>query len=257
MIIDLNADLGEWSNNETTASRVAAQSDSAMLGLVTSANVACGFHASDATVMEHTCAAALAHGVVIGAHVSYDDREGFGRRALQVTSVQLRADIRSQIVALESAATRVGATVRYVKAHGALYNQCAHDVDHATAIVQALVDHDRSLGLLVSPGSVLEHIADEHHVPTVSEAFVDRAYHVDGTLVPREMDGAVLVDPAACAAQALALATSASATSIDGLPVDIRARSLCLHGDTPGAVRIAQMVRRALHEVGVSIGAPW
>jgi 5-oxoprolinase (ATP-hydrolysing) subunit A len=248
-VIDLNADLGEgfgpWSMGD----------DDALLDVVTSANVACGFHAGDARIMRRTCDAAAVRGVVVGAHVSYRDLEGFGRRELAVPVAQLTDELLYQIGALETIARAAGAPLRYVKAHGALYNRCAHDPGHAGALVHALVAHGGGLTLLAAPGSVVAALAADAGLPVVTEGFVDRAYRADGTLVPRREPGAVHDSPATCVAQALRITRLGTVTAADGSDVALAARSLCVHGDTPHAVATAAVVRQALVDAGVAVRA--
>ncbi len=244
--IDLNADLGEgfgpWRMGD----------DDALLDIVTSANVACGFHAGDARTMRRTCEAAAARGVVVGAHVSYRDLQGFGRRDLAVDPAELTDDLLYQIGALDAVARAAGTRVRYVKAHGALYNRCAHDESHAAALVRALVDHGRGLPLLVAPGSMVATLATAAGVPCPTEGFADRAYRGDGTLVPRDRPGAVH-GPAASLAQAVGLAVDGRVTTIDGAELALAPASICVHGDTPGAVATALALRQALAAHGVEL----
>lgn len=245
--IDLNADLGEgfgaWSMGD----------DAALLDVVTSANVACGFHAGDPHLMRRTCEAAAARGVAVGAHISYRDLEGFGRRDLDVDPARLVDELVYQIGALDAIARAAGTTVRYVKAHGALYNRSAHDDAHASAIVRAIVDLGAALPLLAAPGSRAAALAADAGVAVVLEGFVDRAYRADGTLVPRSQPGAVHATTEACVVQALSLARDGAVRTIDGTTVALGVASLCVHGDTPHAVATALVVRDALHDAGFSL----
>ncbi len=247
--VDLNADLGEgfglWQMGD----------DDALLDVVTSANIACGFHAGDPRIMRRTCEAAAARGVAIGAHVAYRDLHGFGRRELAVASDELTDDIVYQIGALDAIARAAGTSVRYVKAHGALYNRCAHDEVHAAAIVRAVLDHRGNLPILLAPGSILETLAAEAGVRTVTEGFADRAYQRDGTLVPRGRAGAVHATAEQCAAQAVALALSGTVRSVTGDDIALAPASICLHGDTPHAVTTAMIVRDTLRSHGVALEA--
>lgn len=247
--IDLNADLGEGDGPW----RLEPPADDALLDLVTSANVAAGYHGGDAATMAATCAGALARGVAIGAHPSYDDREGFGRRRLDVPVDVLRAQVAAQVGALVAVAATVGARVTHVKPHGALYNVVVHDDAQARAVVEAVVAVDPRLAVLGLPGSrVLAHAAGAG-VPTVVEAFVDRGYRADGTLVPRGDPGALVTDPREAGERAVRLAVDGVVVAVDGTPVHLRPDSLCVHSDTPGAVALARAVRTALADAGVDV----
>jgi UPF0271 protein len=245
--IDLNADLGEgfgaWHMGD----------DSALLAVVTSANVACGFHAGDPSIMRRTCALAAERGVVVGAHVSYRDLAGFGRRDIDISSGELADEVLYQLGALDACCRAAGTRVRYVKPHGALYNRAHHDDVHAAAVVSAVRSFDTDLAVLGAPGSRLLALAAEAQLATFSEGFADRAYERGGTLVPRGTLGAVHHDAAHVVAQALSLATSGTVAAIDGTVVAVPARSLCVHGDTPGAVELARSVRAALEAAGVTL----
>ncbi|WP_278313600.1 LamB/YcsF family protein [Lolliginicoccus levis] len=245
--IDLNCDLGESYGTWTLGD------DSAMLGVVTSANVACGFHAGDARTLLDTCAAAAASGVIIGAQVSYPDLAGFGRRFIDIAPPDLEADVLYQLGALDGLARASGSRVRYVKPHGALYNAVVHHEDQARAVIAAVTRYDPSLPVLCLPGSALHEHARDAGLRAVTEAFADRAYHDDGTLVSRREEGSVLHEPAAIADRALQLVHDGTITSINGKPVAISAESLCVHGDTQGAVGIAQTVREALTGQGIDV----
>lgn len=247
--IDLNADLGEgfgrWSLTD----------DERLLTVVTSANVACGFHAGDAATMRRVCERAAALGVRIGAQVSYRDLAGFGRRAMDVPVGELTAEVAYQIGALEVFARAAGARVAYVKPHGALYNRVVRDEEQARAVVDGVLLADASLPVLGLPGSRLLELAGKAGLPVVPEAFADRAYTDEGTLVPRGLDGAVITEPGAVVARSVRLARSGVVDSHSGTPVEVRARSLCLHGDTPGAVELARRVRDRLTASGVRVEA--
>ncbi|MGV9238142.1 LamB/YcsF family protein [Streptomyces nigra] len=247
--IDLNADLGEGFG------RWRLTDDERLLSVVTSANVACGFHAGDAATMRRVCEQAAARGVRIGAQVSYRDLAGFGRRAMDVPPAELAAEVAYQIGALEVFARAAGARVAYVKPHGALYNRVVHDEEQAAAVIDGVLLADASLPVLGLPGSRLLELADKAGLPPVTEAFADRAYTEQGTLVPRGRDGAVVTDPEAVVARSLGLARAGEVTSHAGTRVEVHARSLCLHGDTPGAVELARRVRDRLEESGVRVEA--
>ncbi|MFI7482109.1 LamB/YcsF family protein [Kocuria sp. M1R5S2] len=247
--IDLNADCGE------SLSAWAMPSDDAVLGVVTSANVACGFHAGDPTVARRTCATAAANGVVVGAHVSYDDLKGFGRRFVAVPRAELTDQVVYQIGALQALARVSGTAVRYVKPHGALYNAIVHHEEHAAAVVDAVRAVDPELPLLVLPGSEVERQAGAAGLRTVREAFADRGYTPQATLVPRSEPGAVLHDAGRIAARVVRMAVEGVVEAVDGSLVDVDAESICVHGDTPGALQIAQHVRGALEEADVRVGS--
>lgn len=238
--IDLNSDLGESFGAWTMGD------DAALLRVVSSANVACGFHAGDASTMLATCREAAANGVTVGAHVSYRDLAGFGRRAMDVPPAELRDEVLYQLSALTGLARVAGTAVRYVKPHGALYNRIVHDERQANAVVDAVVAFDPSLALLGLAGSAVERVAAEAGLRFVREAFVDRGYRADGTLVPRTEPGALLSDATEIADRAVRMARDGAVTAADGSEVALSADSLCVHGDTPGAVAMAVAVRAAL-----------
>lgn len=248
--IDLNCDLGEgfgaWTLGEPGT-------DTALLDLVTSANVACGFHAGDPLLMAATCAAAVARGVQIGAHVAYRDLAGFGRRFVDVPLDVLRAEVVYQVGALDAIARTVGGRVAYVKPHGALYNAIVHHEAQAAAVVDAVAAVDPALPVVGLPGSVVLRLAAERGVPTVTEAFADRGYRADGTLVPRGLPGAVLTDPEEVGRRVVRLVQEGVVTADDGTPVRLDAQSVCVHSDTPGAVGLARAVRAALEAAGVLV----
>lgn len=247
MTIDLNSDLGEsygvWRLGD----------DEAMLGIVTSANVACGFHGGDPTTLRATCRSAVAHGVAIGAQVSYPDLLGFGRRFIDIEPSELRDAVLYQLGALDAFAQVAGSEIAYVKPHGALYHAAVSDLGQARAVVDAATEYDPSLAILGAPGSELLAAAESAGLETVVEAFVDRAYEPDGRLVSRREPGSVLTDIGEIAARAVRLAVDREVEAVDGSVVAVAARSLCVHGDTPGAVEIARGVRAALDEAGVGV----
>ncbi|MFJ5957449.1 LamB/YcsF family protein [Paenarthrobacter sp. NPDC092416] len=248
-IIDLNSDVGESFGRWTLGD------DEAMFQSVSSANVACGFHAGDPTVIRATCKKAAEAGVVIGAHVGYRDLAGFGRRFLDIDPVELADDVVYQIGALQALAATAGATVQYVKPHGGLYNAIVKHTAQARAVVDAVKSVDPNLPILGLPGSEVLRLADEAGLRGVAEAFADRAYNPDGSLVSRSQPGAVLHDPAEVAEHVLRMATEQSVRTIDGSILKIRAESICVHGDSPGAVDMATAVKSALGNAGVSIGS--
>ncbi len=235
--IDLNADVGE------SFGRWQLGDDSALLPFLTSANVACGFHAGDALTLRRTVSEAAEHDVAVGAQVSYRDLAGFGRREMTVEPDELAADVLYQMGALDGLCQTVGTGVRYVKPHGALYHRTLKDPVQAAALVSAVVDYDASLPLVTMAGGEVEKAARTAGLSVVLEGFADRAYDAAGRLVPRTQPGALLTDAPAVAAQALRLARSGQ--------VD----SLCVHGDTPGAPLLAQAVRAELEGAGFSVRA--
>ncbi|WP_144712261.1 LamB/YcsF family protein [Curtobacterium pusillum] len=245
--IDLNSDLGEGFGAWT------AGDDEAVLDVVSSANVACGAHAGDPSIMLATCRAAAERGVAVGAHVAYRDLAGFGRRPVHVTPDELYADVVHQLGALAAAARVAGTTVTYVKPHGALYNTACADPVQADVVTRAVADVDPSLAVLALPGSELLVAAERHGLRAVAEAFADRAYEPDGSLVPRSRPGSVLHDPDTVAERVLRMVTDGVATAVDGSEVAVRADSVCVHGDSPGAVAMARAIRALLTRHGVTI----
>jgi UPF0271 protein len=245
--IDLNADLGESFGRWTLGD------DEAMLDVVTSANVACGFHAGDPRGLLRVCEQAAERGVVVGAQVGYRDLAGFGRRFIDLDPADLLADVVYQIGALQGLCATVGTAVRYVKPHGALHTAVVHPEPPAAAVVEGVRRVDPMLSLLGLPGSVLLSLAHDAGLPTVTEAFADRAYTSAGTLVPRSEPGAVLHDPEAVAARAVRLVVTGEVSAVDGTTVRVGAASLCVHGDSPGAVSMATAVRRGLEAAGTTL----
>jgi UPF0271 protein len=249
VIVDLNADLGEgfgaWQLGD----------DEAMLNVVTSANVACGFHAGDPALLLRTCRAAAERGVRIGAQVSYRDLAGFGRRFIDATPEDLTADVIYQIGALQSIAHAAGSTVSYVKPHGALYNTIVTNYDQARAVAEAVRAVDPSLPVLGLSGSVFFAEAQELGLRTVPEAFADRAYRADGQLVSRRERNAVLHDTNEIASRVSSMVGSGRVAAVDGSTIPITVESVCVHGDSPGAVQIANAVRDRLVAEGVELKA--
>lgn len=245
--VDLNSDLGEGFGRWTMGD------DEALLQVVTSANIACGFHASDASIMRRVCDGAVAADVAIGAHVGYRDLPGFGRRFIDIEPAALAADVIYQIGALDGFARVAGSRVRYVKPHGALYNAIVHHEDQAAAVVEAVTAYDRTLPVLGLPGSAWLRLAGEAGLTVVVEAFADRAYTPEGTLVSRRLPGAVLHDGHEIARRCVAMATGAMVKDVEGGDLRLSPGSICVHGDTPGAVEIARSVRDALAEAGLTL----
>ena len=245
--IDLNSDLGEslgaWSMGD----------DAAMLDIVSSANVACGFHAGDPAGILATLKAAQARGVAVGAHVAYPDLIGFGRRAMDVASSDLVADVIYQIGALQGLAQAAGTSIGYVKPHGALYNTIAHDSAQARDVIAAIRAVDANLALVALAGSPLVRWAQDAGLRVVAEAFADRAYTPQGTLVSRREPGAVLHDSALVASRMLRLVRDGVVEAVDGSLARVQAQSICVHGDSPGAVAMARAVRAALEADGIAV----
>ncbi|MFC7956652.1 LamB/YcsF family protein [Rhodococcoides kroppenstedtii] len=244
-MVDLNADLGEGYGTWTLGD------DAAMLAVVTSANIACGFHAGDPATLLRTCREAVAANVRIGAQVGYHDLVGFGRRFVDVTAEDLTADVIYQIGALDGLARAAGGRVSYVKPHGALYNTIVRHEAQAQAVVDAVTAYDASLPVLGLPGSEFLRRAETAGLRTVPEAFADRAYTPEGTLVSRREPGAVLHDVDEVARRVLQLVTERTVSAVDGSVVAVDAASVCLHGDTPAAVAMARAVRELLQRHGI------
>jgi UPF0271 protein len=246
-VVDLNSDVGE------SFGRWELGDDASMLALVTSANVACGFHAGDPTTLRRTCALAAQRGVAVGAQVGYRDLAGFGRRFIDVAPAELTDDVVYQIGALDGICRAAGTRVRYVKPHGALYNAIVHHEAQAAAVVAAVRAYDPDLPVLGLPGSVFLAAAEEAGLRTVREFFVDRGYTPQATLVPRSQPGALLHDPQEVTARVLRMVTDGKVTAVDGTDVHVTAESACVHGDSPGAVAMAEAVRAGLAAAGVQL----
>ena len=245
--IDLNSDVGESFGNWTMGD------DAAIFRSVSSANIACGFHAGDPSTIARTCRDAVAAGISIGAHVGYRDLAGFGRRFLDCSPTELADDVLYQLGALEGIARAAGGRISYVKPHGALYNTIVTHQEQAQAVVDAVKAFGGDLPMLLLPGSVALDAAEAAGLRGVAEAFADRAYNPDGTLVSRREPGAVLHDEDAVAANMVRLATEGTIVARDGSTIKTSAESICLHGDTAGAVSMAAAVRRELEASGVDI----
>jgi UPF0271 protein len=239
--VDLNADLGEGFGRWTLGE------DEALLDVVTSANVACGFHAGDANTMRRVCGWAASRGVSVGAQVGYRDLPGFGRRFIEYDLSVLRDEIVYQVGALSALASAAGCRVRYLKPHGALY----HAVAHAQSIVEAALA--TGLPVLCAPGSVLATAAGDAGAGVFAEGFADRAYRADGTLLPRDKPGALITDTDEVVARALLMAVDQRVIALDGTVLPHPVDSICLHGDTPGAVALATAVHNALQHAGVPL----
>lgn len=249
MNVDLNSDLGEgfghWSLGD----------DDALIDVVTSANVACGFHAGDSSIMRRVCRQAVSCGVAIGAQVGYRDLPGFGRRFIDIEPEALTQDVIYQIGALEAFARVAGSRVSYVKPHGALYNAIVHHEEQAAAVVRAVVDYDPALPVMGLPGSVWLRRAEEAGLTVVREAFADRAYTPQATLVSRRVPGAMLHDAQEIARRCVAMATGEPIEDVEGGRLTLTPDSICVHGDTAGAVEIARTVKDGLVAAGVRVTA--
>ena len=248
MRVDLNADLGEGFGAYTVGD------DAAVLAFVTSANVACGFHGGDPRVMDRTVALAVRRAVAVGAHPGHFDLRGFGRRPIPAEPDEIEADVLYQVGALAAFAHAHGTRLAHVKPHGALYNQAAADPGIARAVARGVARADRSLVLVGLAGSgTMREAAAAEGLRFAAEAFADRRYEADGTLRSRRLPDAVLTDPDAVAAQALAIVRDGRATAADGSAVTLRADTLCIHGDAPNAGAVAEAVRGALAHAGVDV----
>jgi UPF0271 protein len=244
--LDLNADVGEGD----------PETDEGLLRLVTSANVACGFHAGDTNTMRVTVALAVRHGVAVGAHPGFDDREGFGRRRRHVTADEIWELLVPQLGALDAIARAEGTTLQHVKPHGALYNQAETEGTLARAIVAAIRAFDPTLRLVGRAGSAMEQVARATSHPFMAEAFADRRYRSDGTLLPRSEPGALLTDPDEVARQVRELVTEGEVLASDGSRLAVSFGTLCVHGDTPGAATLARRIRQELEALGVTVSTP-
>lgn len=247
MHFDLNCDMGESFGPYTLGL------DEQVMPLISSANVACGFHAGDPQVLRRTVALAARHGAGVGAHVSFPDLVGFGRREMQVDPRELENDVLYQIGAIQAFCRAEGAPLRHVKPHGALYNIAQRDRATAEAIARAVAAYDRGLILFAQPRSVMAQVAQEAGVRVAGEVFADRAYTPDGALASRKLPGSVIHDPEAVAERALRMATEGRITAIDGTELTVPAETICVHGDTPGAVELIRRIRQRLEVAGVLI----
>lgn len=249
MQVDLNCDMGE------SFGAYQLGLDEQVMPLITSANVACGFHAGDPQVLRRSVELARKHGAGIGAHVSFPDLVGFGRREMNATPLEVENDTLYQLGAIGAFCRAAGVPLRHIKPHGALYNMAQKDRTLADAIVRAVVAFDPSLLVFAQPGSALEAAAQAAGLTAVGEVFADRAYNADGTLASRKLPGAVIHDPEQVAERAVLMVTSGSVTAIDGTVVPLRAETICVHGDTPGALDLIRRIRERLGDSGVTIAA--
>lgn len=245
--IDLNCDMGE------SFGRYTLGDDEAMLEIITSANIACGAHAGDPLVIRRTTQRAAEMGVAIGAHPGYPDLQGFGRRALTMSSEELAATIIYQLGALAGFAGCAGADLRHVKPHGALYNLAAREPEVAETVARAVASFDPELAIVTLPGSILAEAARSQGLAVAREGFADRAYTAEGTLVPRSVPGAVIHDPSQAARHAVQMTTQGKVETLDGRVIRLEIDTLCVHGDTPNAPEIARRLRSALEDAGVEI----
>ncbi|HVS05001.1 MAG TPA: 5-oxoprolinase subunit PxpA [Candidatus Dormibacteraeota bacterium] len=244
--LDLNADVGEGDPD----------ADAALLLLVTSANIACGRHAGDPRTMRTTVALAVRHGVAVGAHPGYDDRANFGRRSMHLSAADIKDLLVEQLGAIDAIARSEGSILRHVKPHGALYNQAETDDLVAEAIVAAVRAFNPNLPLVGRAGSAMADAAAAVGHPFTPEAFADRRYRPDGSLLPRSQPGAVLTDPEEVARQVRSLVTHGEVIASDGSHLPIAFETLCLHGDTPGSAALAARIRQELSALGVAVSAP-
>jgi UPF0271 protein len=249
MRIDLNADVGESFGAYTIGC------DAALMASITSANIAAGFHGGDPSVLRATIRLAKAHAVAVGAHPGFPDLVGFGRRELTVAPQEAEDFILYQIAAVAGVAAAEGARLAHVKAHGALYNMAARDRRLADALARAVAAFDRSLVLFAPPGSEMAKAAHDLGLGVAAEAFVDRGYEADGRLASRRKEGSVIQDVEAVAARAVRIVADRNVVCLDGSVLPVEADTVCIHGDTPGADRLAAAVRSALEAAGVTVKA--
>jgi UPF0271 protein len=229
--------------------------DEQVMPLITSANVACGFHAGDPQVLRRTVELAARYGVGVGAHTSFPDLVGFGRREMNATPAEVENDTIYQLGAIAGFCRAAGVPLRHIKPHGALYNMAQKDPKLAEAIVRGVAAFDRQLLVFAQPGSALEQAAQAAGLTAVSEVFADRAYTPDGALASRKLPGAVIHDPEQVAARAVRMAAQGSVVALDGTEVPLRAETICVHGDTPGAVDLIRRIRQQLEAAGISVRA--
>jgi len=247
-MVDLNCDMGESFGIYTLGL------DEEVMPLITSANIACGFHAGDPQVLRRTVELAAKYGVAVGAHVSYPDLVGFGRRAMAVDPTELENDLIYQMGAIQAFCKVVGVPLRHVKPHGALYNTAQRDRRTAEAVARAVASFDPNLLIFAQSGSVMAEVAREAGLRVVQEVFADRAYTPEGQLVSRRLPGAVIHDAETVAQRALEMVTTGYVTAVDGSRVPVVAESICVHGDTPDAVNLIRRIRERLEGAGVVVG---
>jgi len=245
--VDLNADLGESFGNYSLGN------DEKMLDYLSSVNIACGIHAGDPVVIRRTISAALRRGISIGAHPGYPDLQGFGRRNMELSTEEIYSFVLYQVGALKSMVEAEGGKMRHVKAHGALYNTAARDRERADAIIRAIASLDNSLIVFGLPASELENSSGKYGLGFVAEAFADRAYNEDGSLVNRSLDGALIEDPDECKQRVLDMVTRNKVVCLSGKEIEIKAGTICLHGDGTNAVLLAEGIFNTLKDNGVQI----
>ncbi|MCL3781341.1 LamB/YcsF family protein [Prolixibacteraceae bacterium JC049] len=247
--VDLNCDLGESFGTYKIGN------DEAIMPHISSANIACGFHAGDPLTMEKTILMALQHGVAIGAHPGYPDLVGFGRRNMQIAPEEVKAIVKFQVAALKGMTEAHGGKLQHVKPHGALYNQAAKDPRLAEAIAQAIAAIDDRIIFVGLANSEMQQVAIKYQLQFASEVFADRAYTNEGHLVPRSMDGAVIHDVQQCKSRVLDMVVQSKATSIDNETISIQADTICIHGDNPAAIELAKELRQHLEMNQIAIKA--
>ncbi len=245
--IDLNCDMGEGVADSIESG------DGKIMSLVTSANIACGFHASNPLLMEKTVQLAKQHGVAVGAHPSYSDHHAFGRRDMDIHPDELRADLIYQVGALSAICRSVGVTLRHVKVHGALYNRAAIDIETACTVAAAIRDIAPEACMVCLAGSRMSEAARALGIPYIEEAFADRGYRADGTLVSRSREGAVLRDPVRVAGRLVGMIRSGMVEAADGSMFPLAFQTVCVHGDTPGGIAMIREIRRRLAEEGIRV----
>lgn len=255
MRVDLNADVGEWIAEPASDRPAVLGQDPALMRVITSANIACGFHAGDPRTMRATLRLAILNSVSVGAHPGLRDREGFGRKEIHIEPDELEDITLYQIGALAALAAVEGGRLHHVKAHGAIYNMAARDARLADALARATAAIDRSLIFFGLAGSELISAGDRAGLRTASEAFADRAYNADGSLVSRQQSGAVIHDPQIVVQRALRMVTDGTVEAVDGTIVSVRADTICVHGDTPDAALLAARTREALESAGIEVRA--
>jgi UPF0271 protein len=248
-VISLNTDIGEGFGSWQIAD------DSALLRVVTDANLACGFHASDPDIMRRTCDVAAERGITVGAQVGYHDLRGFGRRFIEVDPTSITNDVLYQLGALSAFVTAAGSKMGYLKIHGALYHAAVARADYADAVIRAIALYDLDLPMMCQPGTSLFAAAKSVGLRTIAEGYIDRAYTAEGLLVPRDVAGSVVTDRDECVRRALQLALENRVEAIDGTVIDVTADSLCIHSDSAGAPELARAVRDALEGAGVVVEA--
>lgn len=237
--MDINCDMGESFGSFIIGN------DQAIFPHISSCNIACGFHGGDPMHMENAIRQALLHGVRIGAHPSYPDLAGFGRRKMDVPEEELKAIIKYQVAALKGMVESVGGQLAYVKPHGALYNSTTEDESVALAVIQAVRDIHTDLKLMGLAGSMLESLAQQKSMPFIAEAFADRRYQADGRLTSRSLQSAVLTDPNEAAEQAISIVLTNQVSTVEGVNVKVNAQSICVHGDNPAALSILKAIKKA------------